>query len=362
MKPVTLAVSFLLAGCMGVAPETAEVAPAATAAPAAIRGVHHILITVSDIDDTMAFYGQAVPYELVERTTVPAATMPAAVLAKRSGLVEVALIRTPTVFLELLDIDPARKAAPERRSVAGPGYTHICFQTPMANPGYDKFKAIGLSMLSRGSKPIDLGGYGVTYAYGFDPDGIMIEMEQLAPEVLASQGERGRRRSQFPAWPTHIANVTGDKAAMVNFYSRVLGFAPRREMPLTKRKTFDDVVDIDDIELSASWYDAGNFELEFWHYAHPVTPLQRAERTFDRIGYGAIVFEVTDLAGTVARLEREGIKFAGPAFDRGGFRTRYARDPEGNVLGFTQNVTAGADRSIDRMLWVNGAESAPPRT
>ena len=28
---------------------------------------------------------------------------------------------------------------------------------------------------------IDLGGYGVTYAYGYDPEGNMFEMEQLDP-------------------------------------------------------------------------------------------------------------------------------------------------------------------------------------
>lgn len=283
-------------------------------------------------------------------------------LSKRSGTVEIALVRTPTVFFQLLDMEPGRGAPPERRPVEGPGYTHKCFQTADTASGYDRLKAAGLRMLSRGDGPVDLGGYGVTYAYGFDRDGIMIEMEQLAPKVIAAQGERGSRRMQFPAWPTHIANVAGDKAAMVAFYSKVLGYGPRREMPPTKRKTFDDVVDHDDIEVSASWFDTGNYELEFWHYHHPATPLRVSERRFDAIGYHSVVFEVTDLVGTVARLEREGVRFIGPAIERAGFRTRYARDPEGNILGFTQNLGAGADRSIDRMLWVSGKEPPTPRS
>jgi hypothetical protein len=76
------------------------------------------------------------------------------------------------------------------------------------------------------------------------------------------------------------------------------------------------------------------------------------------VGYNAVVFEVTDLAGTLARLESEGVRFVGPAFELAGFRTRYTRDPEGNILGFTQNMSAGIGRSIDRMLWVNGKD--PP--
>lgn len=357
MKALAAMLALALASCVTSPPN-----PASIAGPGAIKGVHHVGITVSDIDDTIAFYNKAVPYELVERKRIPARSFPAEVLAKRRGEVDVALIRTPTVFLQLIDTDPARKEAPVRRPVIGPGYTHICFQTHEATPGYHRFKGIGLDMLSRGDGPVDLGGYGVTYAYGFDPDGIMIEMEQLSSAVIASQGVTGARRSQYPAWATHLANVPGDKPAMVAFYSKILGYGPRRELPPSRRKTFDDVVDIDDIEVSASWFDAGNFELEFWHYGHPKTPLRVTPRMFDAIGYNSLMFEVTDLPGTLARLEREGLTLLGETFAMGGFRVRYARDPEGNILGFQQNMSAGVDRSIDAMLVTNGRNPSTPRT
>ena len=359
MKALAAILSLVLTSCSTIP------GPAPSAAPAGrdgIKGVHHVGITVSDIDKTIAFYSKAVPYELVERKRVPARSFPAEILAKRNGDVEVALIRTPTVFLQLIDIDPGAKAMPERRPVIGPGYTHICFQTHEATPGYDRFAAIGLDMLSRGKKPVDLGGYGVTYAYGFDPDGIMIEMEQLSPAVIASQGQTGARRSQYPAWATHLANVPGDKLAMVAFYSRILGHGPRRELAPTRRDTFDQVVDIDNIEVSASWFDAGNFELEFWHYSHPTTPLRVTRRMFDEIGYNSLMFEVSDLPRTLARLEREGVTLVGETFELGGFRVRYARDPEGNILGFQQNMSASRGRSIDAMLVTNGKAPSAPRT
>lgn len=344
-----------LAGCAPVG-EPAP-APVAAAEPEAIRGVQHIGMTVSDIDATLAFYQAAVPYELVERQTVPASTLPLEILTKRGGVIEIALIRTPTVFLRLYDIDPAAPAAPERRSVIGPGYTHICFQSPSTAPKYDRFKALGLDILSRGEGPVDLGGYGVTYAYGFDPDGTMIEMEQLAPEVIAASGELGRKRTQHAAWVTHVANVVGDKAEMIAFYSTVLGYGPRREIPPTRRDTFDAVVDIDDIIIEASWFDVGNLELEFWHYVQPKTPLERTARTLDQMGYNSIVFEVTDLEGTVARLEAEGVQFAGEAFSLGGFTIRFARDPEGNLLAFQQRDAARPDLSIEGKRWIAEARA-----
>ncbi|MEE4210203.1 MAG: VOC family protein [Parvularcula sp.] len=322
---------------------------AVPAPPEAILGVHHVGITVSDIDDTIAFYSSAVDFDVVDRRMVDASALPAEILKKRSGEIEMALIRTPTVFLVLTDVEPSKDATPEKRAVYGPGYTHICWQTHADNSGYERFRKAGLDILSRGDDAVDLGGYGVTYAYGFDPDGIMIEMEQL---------ERPRR--QDDAWLTHIANVPGDKAAMVDFYTKILGYGPHRELPETRMKTIDDVVNIDGTVVTASWFATWNLELEFWNFKTPRTPVSRTDWTFERIGYNSLSFEVTDLDGTIMRLEPQGIEFAGSAFMLGGWRMRYARDPDGNLLAFQQNVSAGRDRSIFDMRWHDPASYPLP--
>ncbi|MBV7258664.1 VOC family protein [Erythrobacter crassostreae] len=324
-------------------------AQAAPAAAEAILGVHHVGITVSDIDETVAFYSAAVDFDVIERTMVDASALPSEILNKREGQIEMALVETPTVFLVLVDIEPDGAAEAERRSVSGPGYTHICWQTQTDNSGYKRFREAGMEMLSRGHSAIDLLGQGVTYAYGFDPDGTMIEMEQL---------ERPRR--QDDAWLTHIANVPGDKAAMVDFYTKILGYGPHRELEETRIATIDDVVDIDGTVVTASWFATWNFELEFWNFKTPPTPVSRTDWTLERIGYNSLSFEVTDLDGTITRLEPQGIEFAGPAFTLGGWKMRYARDPEGNLLAFQQNIIAGRERSIYDKRWHDPASYPLP--
>ncbi|WP_209348209.1 VOC family protein [Pontixanthobacter sp. CEM42] len=358
---LVIAATSLLVGC--TAHEKVRVVESATvgvqaASHEAIRGIHNVGITVSDIDETLAFYGAAVPYELVERRRIPAATFPAELLAKRDGEVEIAFIRTPTVFLRLLDIDPDNAAEPNRRPVIGPGYTHICFQSHAAAPKYDRFKELGLDMVSRGDRPVDLGGYGVTYAYGYDPDGIMIEMEQLETRAIAASGELGRKKIGHTAWISHVANVTGDKPAMVEFYSTILGYGPKREIPPTKRQTFDDIADMDDIEIAASWFDVGNLQIELWHYTKPKTPVHDQPRMLDEIGYSSVVFEVIDLAGTAARLESEGMVFAGQSFELGGRMIRFARDPEGNLIAFQERLGGSDPYSIESVRWF--AETRSP--
>lgn len=349
IRRVTLALAFvaLLASC-GEKPVVSATQTVEHAAPTSIRGVHNVSITVSDIDNTLAFYQAAVPYELVDRTRVSASAIPAEILSKRDGEIEIALIRTPTIFLRLIDIDPDTKAAPARRPATGPGYTHICFQSPADAPKYNRFKELGLEILSRGDGPVDLGGYGVTYAYGFDPDGVMIEMEQVDRPLIEAAGYMGEQRLKHEAWITHVANVTAEKAEMVAFYRMILGHGPKREIPATRRKTFDDVVNIDNIEISASWFDIGNIQLELWHYSEPATPLNRKPRMIDEIGYNSFTFEVRDLAGTMTRLESEGLTFATETFDLGGWQVVYARDPEGNLIAFQQSKP---DHSIEEMRW-----------
>lgn len=346
----TLLALSMAATLMACANSSAASMPETTlaAAPEAIRGVHNVSLTVSDIDDTLAFYGAAVPFELVDRKFVSADTVPAEILAKRGGKIEIALIRTPTIFLRLIDIDPAEKEAPNLRSATHPGYTHICFQSPSDAPKYDRFKELGLDILSRGDGPVDLGGYGVTYAYGFDPDGVMIEMEQVDRPLIEASGYMGEQRLKHEAWITHVANVTAEKPAMVEFYRTILGYGPKREIPPTRRKTFDDVVDVDDVEIAASWFDMGNIQLELWHYAVPKTKLSRTPHTLDEIGYNSFAFEVTDLAGTMARLQAEGMTFATKPFDLGGWTIAYMRDPEGNLLAFQERRD---DHSIEDMRW-----------
>jgi catechol 2,3-dioxygenase-like lactoylglutathione lyase family enzyme len=319
------------------------------AAVPTIKGVRHIGITVSDIDATLAFYQPNIPYELIYRSIVPASAFPRGTGAG-NGPVEVALVRTPTVFIQLMDFEPDSAAAPAMLPVIGPGYTHVCFQSPSTNSIYAKFRSGGLAMVSRGDRPIDIGGYGVTYAYGRDPDGTMIEIEMIdAP-----------RRSEA-AWVRHIATVTPDIDKMLAFYTAIVGYGPHRRITTGNNPRLDDIADIDGLALQGGWIATRNLELEFWQYTSPVTPPPSGDRPLATLGHSLIAFEVTDLATEIARLRSLGVRLVGRPTVMGGWRVQYARDPDGNLFAMQQNVVAGTSESIDGMLWQDPA-SLMPRT
>jgi catechol 2,3-dioxygenase-like lactoylglutathione lyase family enzyme len=306
-----------------------------TTAP--IKSIHHVGMTVSDIDATLAFYGKVAPYELISREKVSAATFPARLIGKRRGNVEVALVRTPTVLIQLLDIDPDRAAAPDPRPVIGPGYTHICFQSPATDPAYEKFRAAGLKMVSRGDKPVDIGGYGVLYAYGRDPDGIMIETE------IMTSPKRPER-----AWVTHIANVVADRDLMLGFYSKLLGQAPYRTIEQENRKPLDDIAGIDNLSIKGGWFRLSNLEVEVWQYVRPQTPKPTSDRGLSQIGYNAIGFEVANLKREQRRLRDLGVRLAGPAVRVQGTQVQYAYDPEGNLFSVQERRASERVQSAGR--------------
>ena len=324
MKLSTILGATLLLGM--AAPLQAQGGGVPTALTGPVKSMRHVSITVSDIDATVAFYSEAVPYAVSRRYRVPGSAFPRALLSKRAKSVDVAIVETPTGIIQLLDFEPGRAATPNPRPVIGPGYTHICFQSASSDPAIARFKAAGLQIISRFGKPdgVDIGGYGVRYAYGRDPDGIMIENESL---------DKPRRIE--PAWLTHIANVVHDRDAMVRFYAALLGREPHRLIEQENRPRLDDVVAIDDIAIKGGWFSVGNMELEVWQYTRPQTPQPSGDRKLDEIGYNSFALEVADLGAEQARLRALGVRLAGAPMTLDGWRVQYGYDPEGNLFAVT---------------------------
>lgn len=308
-----------------------------------IKGVRFIGKTVSDIDATIAFYQSAVPFELVSRYRLPASEVYHPGMTSRDyGEVEVALIKTATVFIKLTDFEPDAKTPPYAKPVNGPGYTHICFQSPATDAALPKFRKTGLEMVTRGDGPVDLGGYGVTYAYGRDPDGTMIENETV---------DKPRRNDS--AWITHIGGATSDVDRMVAFYTKLIGYGARRRGEYSNFSKLDDVAGIDGLVLRSSWFVVRNLEIEFWEYVEPATPVRDAPAMIDQIGYSMTAFEVTDADAERDRLAAEGVDMIGDAKTSRGWKIYYGYDPDGNVISLQENVSADKSESIDDMMWID---------
>jgi catechol 2,3-dioxygenase-like lactoylglutathione lyase family enzyme len=314
-------------------------------------GLHHAAMTVSDIDATIAFYQKAVPYKVVKRYRVKGSVFPKELLSAKHRSVDIALVEMPTGYIQLMDFEPGEAAAPYAHPINTPGYSHICFQSSSKDPAIKRFMAAGLDIISRFGKPdgVDLGGYGVRYAYGRDPDGIMIENESLdAPKRTEA------------AWITHIANVVHDRDAMVAFYEKLLAHKAHRTTEQENRPRLDDVANIDNLSIKGGWFNVGNMDIEVWEYVRPKTLAPAGKKKLDEIGYNAFALEVTDLKAEQTRLQKLGVKLIGFAMKIGGWKVQYAYDPEGNLFAVQQNISAGKGMSVTQLSSVRCLDCLTP--
>ena len=191
-----------------------EIDPDSTIAdsPTTLLGINHIALSVRDLDAAVAFYQGVTGYEIIRRETVsgPEADR---LFGMPDIRYETVVLEAPNMLFELNAFSHNAVKPLTRMPAQGPGMTHTCFQSPSNVSAFERFKAAGADILSTGGEPIDLGGYGVTYAYAYDAEGNMIELEQLDPGPLhaGAYNERWAEKG-YNSWMTQVALVTHDIA------------------------------------------------------------------------------------------------------------------------------------------------------
>ncbi len=306
-------------------------------ATTSVQGVNHVGLSVRNMDKTLAFYLEATGFELLSRESI-SGNAEADKLYGAEGLVyERAVIKAPNMLFELIEFKRNHDVPVMKTPVQGPGMTHTCFPSSSKDPGYDKFVAAGLDVLSRGSIPVDLGGYGVTYAYGYDPEGNMLEMEQMDRELLAKSGyDDAWQDMGHPMWMTQVAIASHDVKRLASFYQLVLGFSPYQHGEYKNNPQSDKVVDVDNAHLKGIWFRMDNVKvIELWQFENPPTLESSIRRKVTDPGYSFSI-EVADIQSEYQRLKGHGVEFVSEPVLVNDMWQVYARDIDGNVFSLRQ--------------------------
>ena len=283
-----------------------------------IRGIHHVAISVADLEAAVAFYTGTMG---LERVDGGAFCTP----ADGESAVASAVLAGPNAYLELNRFADAPPAPADGVPVEGPGFTHICFQCPAPEGLYYRAREQGARVVSLGDDPVDLGGYGVRYAYLRDADATMFEIEQIdAPKF------------DTPVWLAHVALVTADIDRLVDFYRAVLGIEPKRRVNKVTGPRVDEVTGLPDARARAAWFWFDNMLLELWEYLSPPTPVAETPPAPRTIGYTGYLLEVADVGAERERLRTLGVELVGDLTSVPSGRCQYVRDPDGNLFGLLE--------------------------
>lgn len=315
--------------------------------PTSIMGFNHIGISVKNLDEMVAFYQKATPFEIVKREKVKQHAHADEIYAREGVAYERVTFKAPNMLLELTAYANQQDAVPTKMLPQGPGMTHTCYQSPAWKSGYDQFKAAEIELLSRGKEAIDLGGYGVTYAYGYDPEGNLLEMEQMEQGFMKQAGMDSTWVQQHDMWMTQVAILSPDLKKIADFYKAILGFLPNRLATLENRERLDDIVDQDQVSLDATWFkmDGHGKMVELMQYQHPVTSSQLSKKDPTDLGY-TFSLEVKDIQQEYQRMKKLGVEFLSEPQILGEFIRVFAHDIDGNVFSLRQAVSKASGYSL----------------
>ncbi len=285
-----------------------------------ILGINHIGVTVENLERSYRFYKKTFGLDVAEAKFLKKGTKS----EKQAGLGvldrKIVVLEGPNAGIELMEFD--QKGANNLLAIPGPGITHICYQVPSTKPVYDKFATAGATIISRGDKPIDLGGYGIYYTYVRDPDQVLFENEQM-----------DKPHFEEDTWIGHVAIATKNIDKMVDFYSKFLDKKPHRRSVVNKDNSkLDAIGNVDNIRLKGAWFRTENMVFEFWEYQNPKPAEITEPKPLNDIGYSYIAFEVANIQNEYKRLKMNGLEILSKVNSSKYIKEFLMRDPEGNLL------------------------------
>ena len=288
-------------------------------------GIHHVGMSVSDLQASIEFYTEALGISLQAVTEKMQHDNGNLGFSAPSNS---AVLAFPNGYLKLSEYDRSDLPPSAVLPVKGPGITHVCYQSPTSEDIYQRLMDGGATPVSRGQHPVHLLGQGVYYAYARDHDGIMYETEHLDHAPF-----------EGPIWFSHVALVSPDLDRLVEFYSLLFDTEPNRRTNRASGPRFDEVAGYDDVMIRAAWFDIGNMILEMWQFVNPVTPEPEKPPSIEDLGYNKVAFEVADLHKEYERLTALGVAFlSSPTMSVDGWEV-CLRDPDGNLISLIQPQT-----------------------
>ena len=141
-----------------------------------IRGIHHTALSTPDLERALRFYRDLLGFREVMDYEWPTGTHHIDELTELEGSsARVVMLSAGNAMLELFEYrSPRPRTADERRPVNDHGITHFCLDVVDLDAEYLRLKAAGMDFHCA---PQDQGV--VKTVYGRDPDGNVIELQEL---------------------------------------------------------------------------------------------------------------------------------------------------------------------------------------
>ena len=143
-----------------------------------IRGIHHVAVSTPDLDRIVAFYRDVLGAEPVyEGGWEKGSAIIDSIVGLEGSSCRQAMLKLHNAYLEFFEY---HTPTPERKDPAYPpnnhGYTHFCIDVTDIDFEYRRLSEAGVTF---NAPPPEFDGGHVRATYGRDPDGNIIEIQQI---------------------------------------------------------------------------------------------------------------------------------------------------------------------------------------
>jgi len=144
-----------------------------------IRGIHHVAISTPDLDRIVNFYANVIGAEVVyEGGWEAGSELIDTIVGLKNSHARQAMLRLGNAYLEFFEyVTPAGSPKDPAYGVNNHGYTHFCLDVQDIDAEYKRLQAAGVAF---NCPPPDFPGGAIRATYGRDPDGNVIELQQIS--------------------------------------------------------------------------------------------------------------------------------------------------------------------------------------
>jgi catechol 2,3-dioxygenase-like lactoylglutathione lyase family enzyme len=143
-----------------------------------IRGIHHVAVSTPNLERLVAFYRDVMGAEVVyQGGWDKGSDIIDEIVGLKGSACKQAMLKLGNAHLEFFQYEsPEPKPGDPERPACDHGYTHFCIDVTDIDAEYERLKAAGVKF---NCPPPDFEGGPIRATYGRDPDGNLIEIQQI---------------------------------------------------------------------------------------------------------------------------------------------------------------------------------------
>jgi len=143
-----------------------------------IRGIHHSAISTPDLERSKTFYRDLLGFRVVGEYEWRRGTeVMNRLIHLADSSARYAMLRTGNALLEIFQFEtPSPRSLDPHRAVSDHGLTHIALDVTDIDGEYRRLVACGMRF---NCPPQDLEDGAMRCTYGYDPDGNVIELQEI---------------------------------------------------------------------------------------------------------------------------------------------------------------------------------------